>query len=549
MSSTISNSIEEKLIESKRIANLEPDLSMKMCTEALVLANKAGLTEKIGDCYIGMAFVARTKSDKSNILDYSFQALNEYKKVNSREGIAKAYNLVGIAYFYSAMYEEAIRYFTDGLEQIEKDEISNLHGSILNNIGEVYRESSMYPKALEYYEKAYDIAVDKDRKYYQATILGNIGEVHLLQDDHDMALEYLMKSFNILTEGNDLVSMGEVANKIGKAQLMIGNKDTAEEYFKRSLRILDKVENQFYKIDVLSNLAQTKEDPEESISLLKDAISTALGVGAKKKLSDLYGKVSLQYENVMDYRTALSYHKKFFLINQEIMNSNIRNKLEILNVEIKQLEEHQRLDQIKRTLEKDLEDNRKELEEVRKNNIILEKEAFEDELTEIPNRRSVNLQLKRLLANYIGKRNTLAVFMIDIDNFKDYNDNWGHSEGDNCLKKIADELQSIAGKRGDLAGRYGGEEFVYISKASCYEEALQIGEDIRMRISDLGLKYDKIDTNGPVTVSVGGVFGRTLDFTGFSQIMEMADKELYRSKSEGRNRSNVILFKTNNLPD
>ena len=180
---------------------------------------------------------------------------------------------------------------------------------------------------------------------------------------------------------------------------------------------------------------------------------------------------------------------------------------------------------------------------------MLEKEAFEDELTEIPNRRSVNLQLKRLLANYIGKRNTLAVFMIDIDNFKDYNDNWGHSEGDNCLKIIAAELQSLAEKRGDLAGRYGGEEFVYISKASCYEEALQIGEDIRMRISDLGLKYDKIDTSGPVTVSVGGIFGRTLDFNGFSQIMEMADEELYRSKSEGRNRSNVILLKTNNLPD
>ena len=72
---------------------------MKICREALVLAREAGLTEKIGDCYIGMALVARTKSDKNNILDYSFQALNEYKKLDSKEGISKAFNLILIPEF------------------------------------------------------------------------------------------------------------------------------------------------------------------------------------------------------------------------------------------------------------------------------------------------------------------------------------------------------------------------------------------------------------------------------------------------------------------
>ncbi|MCR3956784.1 MAG: diguanylate cyclase [Gudongella sp.] len=531
--------IDEKLREAKEEANMDPDRSMKLCNEAFNMAVKSNHHNKIGDCYIGMAFVARTRSDKSNILDYSFKALREYEKMESSEGISKAFNLIGVAYFYSAMYEEAIRYFLDGLEKLEKTYNPSLCGSLLNNIGEVYRESGLYDKALEYYEKAYELSERNNLEYYLATILGNMGEVYLIKDDYSKALEYLMKSYGILEAGKDLVSMGEVANKIGKAQQSMGNTPIAVKYFKLALRILDRVDNQFYRIDVLSNLAHTKKDPEETIAILKDAISTALGVGAKKKLSDLYQQVSIQYENIMDFRTALSYHKKFFLINQEIMNSNIRNKLEILNVEIRHLEVNDRLDQVKRTLEKELEENRKELEAVRRSNIILEREAFEDELTEIPNRRSVNLQLKRLLSNYRGENSKIAVFILDIDNFKEYNDYWGHSEGDRCLKEIAKALQTIARKSGDMVGRYGGEEFVFISKASKLEEAVNLGNFIRNRIRELDLKYDHNENKDPVSISIGGVFGKIVEFREFSQVMELADRELYRAKADGRNRSYV----------
>ena len=532
--------IDERLREAKAEANLNPDRSMKLCNEAFNMAVKSNNHDKIGDCYIGMAFVARTRSDKSNILDYSFKALREYEKIGSYEGISKAFNLIGVAYFYSTMYEEAIRYFLDGLDQLKSADNPNLYGSLLNNIGEVYRESGLYDKALEYYEKAYELSERNNLEYYKATILGNMGEVYLIQGNHNKALEYLMKSYGILEVGKDMVSMGEVASKIGKAQQNKGNTDMAVEYFKLALGNLDRVDNQFYRIDVLSNLAHTKEDPEETIAILKDAISTALGVGAKKKLSDLYQQVSIQYENIMDFRTALSYHKKFFLINQEIMNSNIRNKLEILNVEIRHLEANERLDQVKRTLEKELEENRKELEAVRHSNIILEREAFEDELTEIPNRRSVNLQLKRLLSNYRGANSTIAVFILDIDNFKEYNDYWGHSEGDRCLRRIAKELQTIARKNGDMVGRYGGEEFVYISKASNLEESIFLGNLIRRRIRELNLKYDHNENKNPVSISAGGVFGKTMDLREFSKIMELADRELYRAKSDGRDRSYII---------
>src|SRR5690554_3603056 len=150
--------VSKKLREANEEASLNPNKSMQLCNEALAISLELNNSESVGDCYIEMAIVARTKSEKSDILDYSFKALREYEKTESKEGISKAFNLIGVAYFYSGMYEEAIRYFLDGLNQLKGIDSPNLHGSLLNNIGEVYRESALYEKAQEYYKKAYEIA-------------------------------------------------------------------------------------------------------------------------------------------------------------------------------------------------------------------------------------------------------------------------------------------------------------------------------------------------------------------------------------------------------
>ncbi|MGM0396802.1 MAG: tetratricopeptide repeat-containing diguanylate cyclase [Bacillota bacterium] len=542
MNESVEKVVQEKLKMSKSIVNRDPEQAMQLCNEAFKMASEREMQLEMGDSLLGMALVARTKTDKSAILDYSFQALEKYRLENSNEGIAKSYNLIGVAYFYSSMYEEALRYFLDGLDKIEDRNNPMLLGSILNNIGEVYRESGMYNEALDYYNRAYDISTQSNLENYRATILGNIGEVQLLENHPELALEYLSRAYGFLKDGNDLVIMGEVENKIGRVYKSKGDISTAVDHYKRALRALEEVDNQFYKIDVLANLAETKENPEEAIAILKDAISSALVVGAKKKLSKLYKQVSLQYENVMDFRTALSYYKKYFLINQEILNSNIRNKLEILNVEIKYLEESERLDKVKRTLQKELEENRKELETQKRSNFILEREAFEDDLTEMPNRRSVARQLKKLLKNYRGKDHSLSVYMIDIDRFKEYNDYWGHGGGDQCLRSIAHAMQGVARIRGDFAGRYGGEEFVYIAKINSYKEALDLAEKIRKSVESIGLPYNKRTSRGPVTVSVGGIFGKTIDFKDFAQVMELADKELYFAKSRGRNQSSLAVI-------
>lgn len=531
--------IKKKLEESRSVVNENPSKAMGLCKEAFEMAKSENLPLMEAEALICMAIAARARSDRGLLLDYSYQAMDKFRDLGNKEGLGKAYNLIGVAYFYSSMYEDSIRNFMRSLESIKGTENRNLTSSIYNNIGEVYRESSMYEEALEYYHESLKIADLGNLISNKAIIMGNIGEVYQLMGNLDSALLYFDESRQLLHGFKDFVSLGEIHSRIGKVNYLKGLFDEAKGHYSTALKYLEDIDNSFYRIDVLQNIAELTEDANERISILKEAVTVASSVSSKKKLTSLYKLLSQEYEGILDFRSALKYHKRFCDENEMILKSNIKDKLEIIEIELKYMEESEKFEQIRMTLEKELEYGKIELERTRTNNALLEKEAFEDELTEVPNRRSINRYLRTLLNNYKGEHATIALYMMDIDHFKRYNDNWGHAEGDDCLRKIARTVDVIAKKRQDIFGRYGGEEFVYIAKISSFEEAESLGEIIRRKIESLSILYDNVERN-IMTVSIGGVFGNTDDFKGFPQIMEKADRELYRAKAEGRNRVNMI---------
>ena len=132
------------------------------------------------------------------------------------------------------------------------------------------------------------------------------------------------------------------------------------------------------------------------------------------------------------------------------------------------------------------------------------------------------------------KDEKIVLFIIDIDNFKKYNDCWGHLKGDECLIKIANCLKDIQIKRKDFFGRYGGEEFIYYAKELNYHQALELGDIIRSEIEKLYLNYLFGSKSIFVTISVGGVLGKPSK-NNISAMLQIADKELYKAKAMGRN--------------
>jgi diguanylate cyclase (GGDEF)-like protein len=162
-----------------------------------------------------------------------------------------------------------------------------------------------------------------------------------------------------------------------------------------------------------------------------------------------------------------------------------------------------------------------------------------DGLTGIANRRSFDERLNHEWARAVRHRKPLALAMIDLDNFKQFNDLYGHLAGDKCLCAVADALARQVQRPEDLVTRFGGEEFALLMPHTSSEGAAKVVERIRAAIIDLGIEH--IGNSWKyVTVSIGYSSLTPISSEGQSRLIQLADAALYQAKSGGRNRVETI---------
>jgi diguanylate cyclase (GGDEF)-like protein len=161
-----------------------------------------------------------------------------------------------------------------------------------------------------------------------------------------------------------------------------------------------------------------------------------------------------------------------------------------------------------------------------------------DGLSGLMNRRSFDQHLVRVWQQALRDQRLIAVLMIDIDHFKQYNDSWGHQAGDWALCSVAEILQDVARRPLDLAARYGGEEFALILYDVELAHVLRTAEHLREAVENLKLKPQHASGGNTmqVTVSVGvGSAAPTIGRTP-QGVVQLADEALYEAKRTGRNR-------------
>jgi len=179
---------------------------------------------------------------------------------------------------------------------------------------------------------------------------------------------------------------------------------------------------------------------------------------------------------------------------------------------------------------------REENRSLEKTKAHFEQLAMKDGLTGIYNRRFFDLQFD--VQCRIARRNNdpLALLMIDVDHFKQFNDIYGHQVGDNALKIVAGSLSKVFLRGSDFIARYGGEEFVVLSAGMTQERAVLFTDKLCQQVRSLGIPNSASST-GYLTVSIGfSVRLRTSQDTP-GMLLEQADKALYIAKKRGRNQS------------
>lgn len=158
-----------------------------------------------------------------------------------------------------------------------------------------------------------------------------------------------------------------------------------------------------------------------------------------------------------------------------------------------------------------------------------------DPLTQLFNRRAFEEHMQLVTTHARRHSAGLGLLVIDVDYFKGYNDQYGHAEGDECLRRLAAVLRSAATRPLDHVARFGGEEFVVIVPETPPEGAVSIAQRIIARVEEAAIPYADYAV-GHVTVSVG--VGYVLDARGSeaANLFEVADRALYDAKRGGRNR-------------
>jgi diguanylate cyclase (GGDEF)-like protein/PAS domain S-box-containing protein len=165
--------------------------------------------------------------------------------------------------------------------------------------------------------------------------------------------------------------------------------------------------------------------------------------------------------------------------------------------------------------------------------------ALQDGLTGLANRRAFDQALDREWARTLRSGGEMALLLIDADCFKQFNDNYGHQAGDDCLRAIAGCVRAHARRPGDLACRYGGEELVVILAESDLDTAVAMGEAIRSSVVALKIPHERSLCDCRVTVSVGVAAALAREGGSIRMpegLLQAADHALYKAKAAGRNR-------------
>ena len=171
---------------------------------------------------------------------------------------------------------------------------------------------------------------------------------------------------------------------------------------------------------------------------------------------------------------------------------------------------------------------------------LLREMVARDGLTGIQNRRMFDQHIRRAWQQAVREEERVAVLLVDIDCFKDYNDRYGHQAGDECLRAVAVSLSQCARRPMDFVARYGGEEFAVVLYEASREYVAEVLTRIQRSIAELNIPHEASRVASRLTVSIGAAFILPSSNRTHEGLIQLADEALYSAKEQGRNRVVVM---------
>ena len=481
--------------------------------------------ELIGFARFSLGETYYLMNDTASFYREMIMCLDPLKEIKEWGYLTMANNMLGIMSLNRGNAPFAMDYYMQAIHYCQEYHLPDLEWVVHMNLGNLYLNIGDPQSAIDNFESGYQyIHTHPDTKNYISTFTAacvGMGKAYLEMDKVDDANEF---NHRLLSECMpNLVPMEKLVVYCFEARLYhaMGRKEECEsciklirESFNEDVPVLD-VFDDFY--DYMKMLLQM-ESYDDFLAIMEQMEKSTHRSGIRNLEKQLLILKLKYYKATKDEESYKSAAVRFFEIDQ-LMDQE--NAMMIANT----IELRSRLNDLT-TITK----------EVEMENRALQRKSETDALTGIYNRLKLNeygdVAFQRAMKNQVG----FAVEILDIDYFKEYNDNYGHQAGDKCIRFIADCLVSLKSHGGVFVSRYGGDEFVIIYEGYSDTEVFAIAKELKQKIVNTAYehKFSKVPLK-VVTISQGIFWGVPSGEHTIWNYLHSADDMLYKVKVKSRN--------------
>ena len=478
----------------------------------------------LGETYYGL-------NDGENLFKYITRAIGCLDETGQWELLARSYNLMAITAANRGNVAVAMDYYLTGLNYCKKCGIEDIQNIFHLNLGTLYLNNGQYKEALPYFKKGFEYTnshkeADDYRTLLTCIYLG-LGRCCLMAGKKEEAATYVSRLDTECVPYLDNIEMLCVmcykAWYYHRVDRIIARDACIDEIYNRVNEDFVVMDNFDDLYDICNLLLELKRDDAlwKILAILEDLTKRAKMVNLQRKILSLKIKYYRAVgENAGYLQAAGLYYELTEIMEREnrymmVSIMNIRNSLERANEQRRIMEEaNERLVQKSET----------------------------DPMTGLANRYRLSEYSEKVFERCRKNRVPLAMEILDVDYFKQYNDNYGHQAGDTCICAIAGVLKKMQNEH-VFCARYGGDEFIIIYEDLPKSEIEKLSLQLRQEIMELNIEHLYSKALPIVTVSQGichdipGADCRSFDY------LHMADAMLYLVKKQ--NRNNVCIGKIN----
>jgi len=423
--------------------------------------------------------------------------------------LSSAYNIIGIIYHKQNKIVKAMTNYINCIITLDSVENLELRSKVYNNIGSAYFSLKDYEKARDYYEKSLDIDESSDYEYGSGMVMMNLTHVLYKMGFVENAFSMVRKMLLILCENEDSnISVGTYA----LASLIFHESG----YFEEAANFHNIASKNFQKMFKITGAK------ESLLLILEYMIKNELYMEAREFIKNTDKRIIQSREGSLDIKF---YHLSVLIYDK------LGDKKELVYY----------LNEYKESSKKVLEEMKsneltgveagKVINSLKNNNENLKIMTETDKLTNLANKGKAKRFLEESINLGIEYGHEVGLIVIDIDNFKHLNDDFGHILGDKCIKALGEILKEYEIIDEVLPARFGGDEFFVIVKKATEFEVLKIAEAIKNALfqkinRDLELK------NVDMSISQGVFVGRPYSDDNYMSYVKKADIALYKAKEE-----------------